>query len=247
MVRRNLECAKDFQLIANLEHYKEKAEIESKRAEIENQTGLQLNLSTDSLPLAGTDDSSNPNQTTLSQESNLSEENPTQTLTLSMAPLSQTQNEEIGSMSVEGANDPLTPLDATQMIPLVNSKNNDGKVQVPEVGQSILNRQDVLNIAKNNPVKRNRPLKLMNAQVEGWETGHEDLSEILQGYRRPGGDTFRIHRELTPLLIMSAAAEMPNRAALQAKQDAYDQVTLQAQIELGKQIAEYEEQRNGGT
>ncbi len=36
---------------------------------------------------------------------------------------------------------------------------------------------------------------------------------------------------------------MPNRAALQAKQDAYDQVTLQAQIEMGKQIAKYEEQR----
>ncbi len=35
---------------------------------------------------------------------------------------------------------------------------------------------------------------------------------------------------------------MPNRAALQAKQEAYDQVTLQAQIELGKQIAQYEEQ-----
>ncbi len=73
----------------------------------------------------------------------------------------------------------------------------------------------------------------MNAHVEGWEDGHEDLSEILQGYRSPGGDTFRIHRDLIPLLLMSAAAEMPNRAALQAKQDAYDQVTLQAQIELG--------------
>jgi chromosome segregation ATPase len=42
---------------------------------------------------------------------------------------------------------------------------------------------------------------------------------------------------------MSVAAEIPNRAVLQAKQEAYDQVTLQAQIELGKQMAEYEEQR----
>jgi hypothetical protein len=53
----------------------------------------------------------------------------------------------------------------------------------------------------------------------------------------------RINRDLATLLIMSAAAEMPNRAALQAKQDAYDQVTHQAQAEIGKQVAEYEEQR----
>ncbi len=53
----------------------------------------------------------------------------------------------------------------------------------------------------------------------------------------------RIHRDLATLLFMSEAAEMPNRAVLQAKQDAYDQVTLQAQIELEKQIAQYEEQR----
>jgi hypothetical protein len=157
--------------------------------------------------------------------------------------LSQTQNEEIESTSVEGANAPLPPLDATQTTPLVNSENNDGKVQVPEGGQSILNRQDVLDIAKNNQVKKKRSLSLMNAHVGGWEDGHEDLSEILQGYTSPGRDTFRIHRDLIPLLIMSSAAEMPNRAALQAKQDAYDQVTLQAQIELGKQIAKYEEQR----
>ncbi len=43
--RKNLECARNFQVIANMEHLKEKAEIESKRAEIENQTGKQPNLS----------------------------------------------------------------------------------------------------------------------------------------------------------------------------------------------------------
>ena len=59
----------------------------------------------------------------------------------------------------------------------------------------------------------------------------------------PGGETIRINQDLATLLIMSVAAEMPNRAVLQAKQEAYDQVTLQAQIELGKQMAEYEEQR----
>jgi hypothetical protein len=54
--RKNLESAKDFQRIANLEHYKEKAEIE-------NQTGVQPNLPIDSLPLAGSDERSNLNQT----------------------------------------------------------------------------------------------------------------------------------------------------------------------------------------
>jgi hypothetical protein len=157
--RRNLECARDFQRIANMEHYKEKAEIESKRAKIENQTGLQPNLSIDSLPLASMDDGSNPNQTTLDQpESNLSEGDPTQTLTLSLVLLSQPQNEEIESRSVEGANEPLPPL---------KSENNDGRVQVPERGQSILNRQDVLDIAKNNQVKKKRPRSLMNAHVGG--------------------------------------------------------------------------------
>ena len=83
---------------------------------------------------------------------------------------------------------------------------------------------------------------MTSAHAEVWEEGHENLTEVLQGYTSPGGETFRIHRDLIPLLIMSAAAEMPNRAALQAKQEAYDQVTLQAQLELGKQIAQYEEQ-----
>ncbi len=63
--RKNLEIAKDFQRIANEEHYKEKAEIE-------NQTGRQSNLSNDSPPLAGKDERSNLNQTqtiqTVSQE-----------------------------------------------------------------------------------------------------------------------------------------------------------------------------------
>jgi hypothetical protein len=76
-----------------------------------------------------------------------------------------------------------------------------------------------------------------------WEDGHDELSDLLPGYTSPGGDTMRINLDLATLLIMSAAAEMPNRAALHAKQDAYDQVTFQAQVELGKQVAEYEEQR----
>jgi hypothetical protein len=54
--RSNLESARDFQRIANLEHYEEKAAIESKKAESENQTGLQLNSSIDPLLLAGTDE-----------------------------------------------------------------------------------------------------------------------------------------------------------------------------------------------
>jgi hypothetical protein len=83
----------------------------------------------------------------------------------------------------------------------------------------------------------------MNAPAREWEDGHDDLSDMLQGYTSPGGETIRISRDLATLLIMSAAAEMPNRAVLQAKQEAYDQVAIQAQIELGKKMAEYEEQR----
>ena len=61
--RLNLESARDFQCLANLKYYKEKADIESKRAEIENQTGLPHNPSTDLLPLTGKEESSDPNQT----------------------------------------------------------------------------------------------------------------------------------------------------------------------------------------
>ena len=151
-------------------------------------------------------------------------------------------------------------IDATKGIPLVNQEDNKGKEEAPlntslgevsdkrsdrtaEGVQSVLNRQDVLDIAITNQVKKKMPLSLINTPVTGCEDGHDDLSDMLQGYTSPGGETIRINRDLATLLIMSAAAEMPNRAVLQAKQEAYDQVTLQAQIELGKQMAEYEEQR----
>ena len=54
--RKNLESARDFQRIANDEYLMEKAEIE-------NQTGEQLNLSFVSPPFAGADERSNLNQT----------------------------------------------------------------------------------------------------------------------------------------------------------------------------------------
>jgi hypothetical protein len=112
-----------------------------------------------------------------------------------------------------------------------------------EVAQSVLNRQDVLDIANGNQVKRKRPLSSMNVPGPGWEDDHDDLADTLQGYTSPGRRTIRITRELATLLVMAVAAEVLNRAVLQAKQEAYDQVTLQAQRELSKQMAEYEEQR----
>ena len=66
----DLECAKGFQRIANLEHYQEKADIERRKAENENQTGLPHNPSIDVLPLTSKDECSDLNQTTsdLNQE-----------------------------------------------------------------------------------------------------------------------------------------------------------------------------------
>jgi hypothetical protein len=231
--RKNLECAKNFQRIANMEHLAEKAEIESKRAEIENQTGKQPNLSIvsmHSLPLAGTIGVSNLDQTT----SDLGVSNLNQTTSdLGVSNLNQTKSDQSEiNLRDESANQ--TPTLSVAIIPSVMP------TEAPERGQSTLNRQDVLDIAKNSQVKRNRPVNVVKSQ---WEDGHDELSDMLQGYTSPGGDTMRINRDLATLLIMSAAAEMPNRAALHAKQDAYDQVTLQAQVELGKQVAEYEEQR----
>jgi hypothetical protein len=55
---RNLKSARDFQRIANEEHYKELAE-----AEIENQTGEHNNFPIDSPPMAGSDERSNLSQT----------------------------------------------------------------------------------------------------------------------------------------------------------------------------------------
>jgi hypothetical protein len=124
-------------------------------------------------------------------------------------------------------------MDAAEGIPLVNQErqqeSSKGKEEGPlstsvvemsnkrsdriaEGVQSVLSRQDVLDIATTNQVKKKRPLSLVNAPVTGWEDGHEDLSDMLQEYTSPGGETIRINRDLATLLIMSAAAEMPNRA-----------------------------------
>jgi hypothetical protein len=94
-----------------MECYKERAEIKSKRAEIENQTGKQPNLSIDSLPLAGTDGVSNLNQTTSDQsETNLIEEGTNQTSTLSLAIIIQPRNDEIEGRNVEESDiKPLPP------------------------------------------------------------------------------------------------------------------------------------------
>ncbi len=194
---------KNFQQIANLEYYEEQAQIERQSAENENQTGLNPNLPSNSLPLTG-------------MESD-------QTLAPSVALTNQTL-----ALSVALTNQTLA---------------HSGELPNQTAAQSVLNKQDVLNLAQNNQVKKKRPLSLENAPAGRWEDEHDDLDDVLNGYTSPGGQTFRIHRDLIPLLIMSAAAEMPNRAALQAKQEAYDQVTILAQIEMDKQMAVYEEQR----
>ncbi len=119
--RKNLESARGFQLIANLEHYKEKAKIESLRAENENQTGLQHNLSIDSLPPAGIDESLNLNQTLSNlMESKQSVEDPIQTLALPMALEIQAQDEEISGTSKERSNAPLL------LLPGCNTKSPVG-------------------------------------------------------------------------------------------------------------------------
>jgi hypothetical protein len=47
------EIVKNFQQIANLEYYEEQAQFDRQRAENENQTGLNPNLPSNSLPLTG--------------------------------------------------------------------------------------------------------------------------------------------------------------------------------------------------
>jgi hypothetical protein len=234
--------AKNFQHIANLEYYEEKAQIDCLRAENENQTGLQPNLPIISLPLTGMDEVPNQDQTpsdkTLSEQS---DENPNQTLAPSMALPNQTLAPSIAPPNQTLAHSMALP-NQTSAHSIGKQDAGNGKEEAPVEAQSVLNKQDVLDIAQNNQVKKKRPLSLTNARVAGWEDGHDDLEEVLNGHTSLGGQTFRIHRDLI-VLIMSAAAEMPNRAALQAKQEVFDQVTILAQIEMGKQIAEYEEQR----
>ena len=178
---------RNFQQIANLEYYEEQAQIEGLGAENENQTGLNPNLPSNSLPHTGMESDQTlaqsvalPNQT-LAQSVAL----PNQTLAQSVAPPNQTL-----ALSVAPPNQTLS---------------HSGELPNLTVAQSVLNKQDVLNMAQSNQVKKKRPLCLENARAGGWEDGHEDLDDVLNGYTSPGGQTFRIHRDLIPLLIMSAA------------------------------------------
>jgi hypothetical protein len=65
--------------------------------------------------------------------------------------------------------------------------------------------------------------------------------ESLDGYTSPGG-TVRIHKSLATLMLIAAAAEIPNKAVLKAKQGSYEQVMKQAEDLLDKQRKAYEEQ-----
>ncbi len=190
--RKNFESARDFQRMANEEHYKE-------RAEIENQTDQQFNLSNDSPPLAGMDERSNLNQTksvqTVSKQnqtkvqSHKSLSNLVQTVSLQTALLNQKQTEDSGDENLIGVDTNVQSEDATKGTPSVNQEGNKEKEKVPlnaslgavsttqldqtaEVVQSVLNKQDVLDIANSSQVKRKRPISLMNT---------------LQGYTSPGG------------------------------------------------------------
>ena len=230
------EIVKNFQQIANLEYYEEQAQFDRQRAENENQTGLNPNLPSNSLPLTGMES----NQTLAP-----SVDHTNQTLAPSVDHTNQTLAQSVDLTNQTSAHSMVLPNQtlAHSMALTNQTLAHSGELPNQTVAQSVLNKQDVLNMAQNNQVKKKRPHSLENARARGWEEGHDDLEDVLNGYTSPGGQTFRIHRDLIPLLIMSAAAEMPNRAALQAKQDAYDQVTILAQIELGKQMAAYEEQR----
>ncbi len=172
--KKNLESARDFQRIANEEYHKEKAEIE-------NQTGEQINLSIVSPSLAGADERSNLSQTQPDQSVSNQNQNkvlsdirqqcikPNSTISLQIALLNQgSSNRRV----IKHA-----PLNTS--LGEVSDKRSD---RTAEGVQSVLNRQDVLDIAITNQVKKKKPLSLMNTPVTGWEDGHDDLSDMLQGH-----------------------------------------------------------------
>ncbi len=81
-----------------------------------------------------------------------------------------------------------------------------------------------------------------NPQPSGKEEEYlNDYGDTLAGYTSPGG-SIRVHKEMMRLVFYAVAAELPNKAVLKAKQDAYDQVMRQAEDVLGKQRQAYETQ-----
>ncbi len=174
--RKNLESARDFQRTANEEYLKEKAALE-----IENQTGEQVNLSIVSPPLAGADERSNSFPLGNPQlGSNLSQ---TKVLSDQIAS-NQTQTKVLSDQIVIGVETLMPSLNATKRTPSTKPNHNKGKEealpdtsskevtnersdQTTEGMQSVLNKQDVLNIAKSNQVNKKRPLSLLNAPLTG--------------------------------------------------------------------------------
>ncbi len=105
-----------------------------------------------------------------------------------------------------------------------------------------LRQTDIMRLVENKDFRLKLPNIGHNPQRSGQEEEYlNDYGDTLAGYTSPGG-SIRVHKEMMRLVFYAVAAELPNKAVLKAKQDAYDQVMRQAEDVLGKQRQAYETQ-----
>jgi hypothetical protein len=98
-----------------------------------------------------------------------------------------------------------------------------GTYTAPVLNPTMTLRQtDIISLVENKDFRQKVPNIGHNPQRSGQEEDYlNDYGDTLAGYTSPGG-SIRVHKEMMRLVFYAVAAELPNKAVLKAKQDAYD-------------------------
>jgi hypothetical protein len=108
--------------------------------------------------------------------------------------------------------------------------------------KAVLNHLDVLRSTTNKHYKFIKSIGNHEPQPVGLERDIYNFDEELDGYTSPGG-TVKMTKGVASMVFIAIAADASSRLVLKARQEAYEQVTRQAEALAKIQQEAYEEQQ----
>jgi hypothetical protein len=108
--------------------------------------------------------------------------------------------------------------------------------------KAVLDHSDILRMTSDKNYKFIRSMGNHEPQQAGLENSIYYFDKELDGYTSPGG-TVRMTKGVANVVFIALATETPNTLLLKAHQEAYKQVTKQAEAQAKRQQEAYDEQQ----
>jgi hypothetical protein len=113
---------------------------------------------------------------------------------------------------------------------------------VPAERKAVLDHSDILRMTSDRNYKFIRSQSDHKPQQAGFKNSIYNFDDELEGYTSPGG-TVRMTKGVANVVFIALAAEAPNTLILKARQEAYEQITKQAEAQAKRQQNAYDEQQ----